>query len=351
MKRILSCLALLAPLALPLASLSGCNRPANCPPAAVPTSSGAPGAAGDSSTVVAMIGTQPVTMAELDKSAAAKLYEVREQALESLISDRILEPAAKKENLPVDQFIRKQVEAKVPLVSEKEAADFFEKNKERMPPQFRDKKFEEVKNEIVQGLTGQKRQEAVGGIIDEIRAKAGVKILLQAPKVEVAAVGPSKGPADAKVTIVEFSDFQCPFCSRGRQTIDEVTKAYGDKVRVVFRDFPLSFHENAKKAAEAGQCANEQGKFWAMHDWMFDNQKSLEVPNLKEAAKKLGLDSAKFDQCLTSGKFASAVEDNIKAGTTAGVRGTPAFFVNGVFLNGALPFDKFKTEIDRALAQ
>ncbi len=348
MKRILTCLAFLAPLAFAPA----CNRPpANCPPA-TPTASGNPVV--DPSAVVALIGKQPITLAELDKAAGTKLYETRKAALDSLVADRVLEPAAKKTGLSVEAFVRKQVEAKVPLVSEAEAADFFEKNKERMPPQFKDKKFADVKNEIVQGLTGQKRQGAVAGVLDEIREKAGVKILLQAPKVNVAAVGPSKGPANAKVTIIEFSDFQCPFCSRGREAMDQVTKAYGDKVRLVFRDFPLSFHEHAKKAAEAGQCANEQGKFWAMHDWMFDNQKkegSLDVAGLKDAAKKLGLDAARFDGCLTSNKYASAVEDNIKAGSAAGVTGTPAFFVNGVFLNGALPFEQFKTEIDRALAQ
>ena len=125
----------------------------------------------------------------------------------------------------------------------------------------------------------------------------------------------------------------------------------GDKVRIVFRDFPLSFHDKAQKAAEAGQCANEQGKFWEMHDWMFDNQSSLDDASLKAAARKISLDGDKFDQCLTSSKYASAVQKNLKEGSEAGVKGTPAFFVNGVFISGAQPFEKFKTEIDRALAE
>ncbi len=302
------------------------------------------------STVVARIGDQAITLAELDKAAAADLYEARQKALDTMITERVLEPEAKKAGLSVEDFVRKQVEAKVPMVGEAEARDFFEKNKAHLPPQFADKKFEDVKDMIIQGLTGQKRQEAVGSVIDELRAKAGVKILLEAPKVEVAATGPSRGPANAKVTIVEFSDFQCPYCAHGRQTIDQVMKAYDGKVRVVFRDFPLSFHEHAEKAAEAGQCANEQGKFWEMHDWMFDNQGSLTLEGLQGAAQKLGLDSAKFNACLSSGKFASTVAANQKAGEAAGVRGTPAFFINGVFLNGAQPFDKFKEEIDRLLA-
>ena len=175
--------------------------------------------------------------------------------------------------------------------------------------------------------------------------------MLEPPRVEVAATGPARGPAGAKVTIVEFSDFQCPFCARGRQVMDQVLKAYDGKVRLVFRDFPLSFHEHAVKAAEAGQCANEQGKFWPMHDWMFENQGALADGDLKEAAKKLGLDGVRFDQCMTTSKYAGVVADSMKAGEKAGVKGTPAFFVNGIFLSGALPFEKFKDEIDKALTR
>ena len=303
------------------------------------------------STVVAKIGDQSITLAELDKAAGAELFEVRQKALDNLITERVLEPVAKKAGVTVDDFVRKAVEAKVPQVTEAEAQAFYDKNKDHLPPQVAGKAFADVKDMIIQGLTGQKRQEAVGSVLEDVRAKANVKILLEAPKIEVAATGPAKGPKDAKVTIIEFSDFQCPFCSRGKASIDEVVKAYGNKVRVVFRDFPLSFHEHAQKAAEAGHCADEQGKFWEMHDWMFANQGSLTVDALEGAAAKIGLDSAKFTSCLTSGKFAGAVAENQKAGTQAGVRGTPAFFINGVFINGAQPFEKFKTEIDKALSK
>ena len=170
-------------------------------------------------------------------------------------------------------------------------------------------------------------------------------------KAELRGDEPQIGPNDALVTIVEFSDFQCPYCSKGRAVMDQVVAKYGNKVRLVFRDFPLDFHEKAQKAAEAGQCANDQGKFWAMHDWMFDNQQNLDVDSLKNAAKTLGIDSAKFDNCLTSGQHAALVKKNIREGQEAGVRGTPAFFVNGTFLSGALPLDKFSAEIDRALAE
>ena len=337
--------------ALPLALLSAvaCNRPmagngAGTEPARIQQA-----CEGDK-TVAAMVGGQPITIGDLDKKAGTKIFEARQEALEALINDRVLEPEAKKANLTPELFVRKQVEARVPDASEADARKFYDENKARIP-QFKDKTYEEMKPMIVQYLTGQKRQEAVSAVIEEIKQKAGVKVMLQPPRMQVAATGPAKGPEGAKVTIVEFSDFQCPYCSRGRQVMDQVTKTYGDKVRVVFRDFPLDFHKNAQKAAEAGQCANEQGKFWTLHDWMFDHQDKLAVDDLKAAARELKLDGAKFDECLTSGKFAQAVADNMKAGQAAGVRGTPAFFVNGVFLNGALPFEKFKTEIDRELGQ
>jgi len=302
-------------------------------------------------TVVAVIGSQKITMAELDKAAGRELFEVRERALDNMINEKVVKVAAQKAGLDEENFIKQQVEKRVPQVSVDEARKFYEENKTRLPPQIGGQPFEQVQDMLVKGLTGQNRQKAVGEVIEEIKSKAGVKVMLSAPKVQVAAEGPSKGPKDAKVTIVEFSDFQCPFCGKGRSVMEEVATKYGNKVRIVFRDFPLSFHDKAQKAAEAGQCANEQGKFWAMHDWMFDNQSALDEASLKAAARKLGADGDKFDQCLTSSKYASVVQKSMKEGGEAGVKGTPAFFVNGVFISGAQPFEKFKTEIDRALAE
>jgi len=243
-------------------------------------------------------------MADVDKSAGSELFELRKNALDKLIMDRVVEPLAKAEGTDVSQYLTKLAESRVPQVTESEARDFFTQNQKRLPPQLSSKPFEEVKEVIVMGLTRQKRQEAMGTIAEELKKKSGVQILLEAPRIKVSAEGPSKGPKDAKVTIVEFSDFQCPYCGKGREIIDEVVKTYGDKVRVVFRDFPLSFHDHAQKAAEASHCAEEQGKFWQMHDWMFQNQDKLAIEALKEGAKGLGLDVSKFDACLTSSKYA-----------------------------------------------
>ncbi len=160
---------------------------------------------------------------------------------------------------------------------------------------------------------------------------------------------PSIGPKDAPITIIEFSDFQCPFCARAAPTVKQILKEYDGKVRFVYRDFPLSFHQNAQKSAEAAECADEQGKFWEYHDKLFENQNALEISNLKQYAKDLGLDSSKFDSCLDSGKYTKEVEKDTEDGQKYGVTGTPAFFINGKLVSGAQPFKNFATIIDSEL--
>ncbi len=165
---------------------------------------------------------------------------------------------------------------------------------------------------------------------------------------------PSEGSASAKVTIVEFSDFQCPFCSSFyNSSLVPMRKDYIDtgKVKIVYRHFPLGFHPEAQKAAEATECAKDQGKFWEMHDKIFLNQPSLSVANEKQWAKDLGLNSATFNQCLDSGKKAAVVSADQKAGTEAGVSGTPTFFINGKSVVGAQPYAVFKQAIDAELAK
>ena len=170
-------------------------------------------------------------------------------------------------------------------------------------------------------------------------------------RVEVSADDdPSIGPDDAPVQIIEFSDFQCPYCARAVPTIKQVIDEYGDQVRVVFRDFPLNFHANAQKAAEAGECADDQGMFWEMHDRMFEDQGALDPASLKTLAGDLGMDTDEFSSCLDSGKYADEVQQDFLDGQKAGVTGTPAFYVNGIKLSGAKPFSAFKQVIDQELA-
>ena len=161
------------------------------------------------------------------------------------------------------------------------------------------------------------------------------------------------GDENAKVTMIEFSDYECPFCGRHfEQTYPQIKKEYIDtgKVKLVFRDFPLSFHPQAQKAAEAAECAGEQGKYFEMHDKLYSNQESLSVDNYKKWAKEIGLDTAKFNDCLDSGKMASEIAKDMADGTSYGVKGTPGFFINGKPVSGAQPFSVFKQAIDAELA-
>jgi len=172
-------------------------------------------------------------------------------------------------------------------------------------------------------------------------------------KVDVSADDdPVKGSKTAKVTIVEFGDFQCPYCGVfAKQVLPELEKNYikTEKAKFVYRDLPLSFHQNAQKAAEAAECADEQGKFWDYHDKLFENQKVLDETSLKQYAKDLGLDTAKFGSCLDSGKMASEVKKDLADGTKYGVGGTPMFFINGTPLEGAQPFSAFEQVIEQEL--
>ncbi|HSP79100.1 MAG TPA: thioredoxin domain-containing protein [Myxococcaceae bacterium] len=170
-------------------------------------------------------------------------------------------------------------------------------------------------------------------------------------KVEIPADSPSFGPKTAKVTIVEWSDFECPFCSRVTPTLKQIKETYGKDVRVVFRHQPLPFHPNAKLAAEASMAAHEQGKFWEYHDKLFANQKALDRASLEKYAQELGLDVGRFKAALDSGKFRAKVEADASAGSAVGANGTPTFFVNGREFVGAQPFDAFKRIIDEEKAR
>jgi protein-disulfide isomerase len=168
---------------------------------------------------------------------------------------------------------------------------------------------------------------------------------------------PAKGDENAPVVIVEFSDFQCPFCERwAQETLPQLTQTYIDtgKVKLVYRDFPLSsIHPEAQKAAEAAECARDQGKFWEYHDTLFENRMDwtgVGAAKFKQYSADLGLDTNAFDDCLDSDKYKDEVLNDLNAGGSVGVTGTPTFFINGKKLVGAQPFENFKTAIEEALA-
>ena len=309
---------------------------------------------------VAKIGAQTITAGELDELVKSDLkqldqqfqeqqYQVRRQGLESMIRRRVFEAKAKADGTTPDELVQKEVVSKVAEPGDDEVRALYERAKaggQQLPP------IDQVKGDIAKFIKNQKAQAELATYYDKLKKDMNVEVLLPAytpPKVQVEATGPSKGPDGAPITIVEFSDYQCPYCVRAEPTVKEVLAAYPGKVRVVYRDYPLPAHTLAPKAAEAAHCAQDQGKYWEMHDRLFASNGKLEVSDLKAAAREVGLDGGKFDRCLDSGDKKSVVDFHKKAGEQAGVNGTPAFFINGRLLSGAQPFEAFKQVIDEEL--
>ena len=340
---------------LPFASLVACA----CTKSPAPVAPAQPSAARESApdTVVATIGDKKITLAELDAEVAPQMreleeqrFQTRRQGLETMINQQLVKEAAAQKGMTEEAYLKAEVDAKVTPPTDAEVEKFFNQNANQLPP---GSKLADFRERIVNYMSRQGHTEKAKDVFNELRKANKVVVTLTPPakpRLEVEAKGPERGPQTAKVTIVEFSDFECPFCSRARQTVDQVMKKYEGKARLVFRQFPLSFHAHARKAAEAALCADAQGKFWEMHDAMFSDQTKLEVPSLKETAARLGLDKAKFETCLDKGEETKRLEYDMAAAEKAGVTGTPAFFINGISLSGAQPIEEFERVIDQELA-
>jgi protein-disulfide isomerase len=301
--------------------------------------------------VVAKVGSIEITQEQLEEELAAQLQEIERQrhevlqnGMENAIEQALLDLEAEARGVAENEMLR-ELYADLDEPTEEEIDAFYEERKARI-----NRPKEEVVGQIRNYLRQQERRGVYGDFIKELRGRYAVERYLEPWRTEVAeGGGPAMGPDTAPVTIIEFSDFQCPYCQRLAPTIDKIKEDYGDQVRVVFRQFPLPIHDNAQKAAEASLCANEEGKFWEMHDAMFANIRALGVDQLKQKAAELGLNAETFADCLDSGKFADQVATDLSDGRAAGVSGTPAMFVNGRFLSGAVPYDQIAAVIDEEL--
>jgi protein-disulfide isomerase len=267
-----------------------------------------------------------------------------------LMVEKLIGAEAKKANLPLDEFIDKKIVKGETKISDSEFKKFVADKKipeSQLNPQIRDR--------INQYLQGQKKQELIQAYVAKITKSQPVEVYFARPaldvKVEVGSA-PVTTTKDTKVTIIEFSDFQCPFCARGAEVVQELKKAYGSKVKIAFRHFPLPMHKEARPASEASMCVNEQStdKFWKFHDILFKNQQSLDNESLAKYAKEAGADVAKFKACFESKKYAKQVQEDMEYGEKIGVRSTPTFFVNGQIVNGAVPKEQFDELISEAMA-
>ncbi len=308
--------------------------------------------------LAAKVGDLEITNAELSDGiesevfeAESKVFDIKFNKLKSLILQKYMDKDPRKKNLTNDEFLEKYI-AKEVVVSETQIDAFIKDQNipaEHINPQVREK--------IKAYLEMERKKEAVDKWIADQTSKTPVEVYIPKPRRPTFPIelgnAPVTGGRDAKVTIVEFSDFQCPYCAKGADLIRDIKKKYGNKIKVAFKNFPLPFHNHAEKAAVAGLCANEQGSdyFWKMHDAMFANQAGLDPDGLKKTAQKVGLKADAFEKCLSENKYLSQVNADMEEGKKIKVKSTPTFFVNGQLINGAQPIEVFSEVIDEELAR
>ena len=301
--------------------------------------------------VLATIKGESITAGEVEDSLLPLIFDVQEQVfklrkneLELSINDALLTQEAQKRKITVEALLEAEVKPKP--VTEQEAQAFYDQNKDRVSGAFA-----ETKDAIKQYLEQNELRRAERTFVEKLRATATIQTFLVAPESPVFAIStndqPSLGSADAPVTIVAFTDYQCPSCAAMHPVLEQLVKEYGNKVRLVTRDFPLSQHAEAFKAAEAAEAAREQGKYWEYIQILLRNQSALSVEKLKGYASELALDRTRFDTALDTGKFTESVQRDVEDGMKLGINGTPTIFINGRRVS-AKGYEELKAIVDAA---
>jgi protein-disulfide isomerase len=308
--------------------------------------------------IVASIGGEQVAEKDFNKGiesdlfeAEMKIYEIKFARLQAMLLEKFMSKDPNKKNLSNDEYLAKFISKDI-KVTDKDIQKFIADRqipKEQINPEITDR--------IKQYIEMEHKKESVEKWLAEQVNKSKVEIYIKKPKRPVFDVNiadaPFKGKADAKVTIVEYSDFQCPFCSKAAKTVAELEKKYGNKIKIAFKNFPLPFHNQARFAAEAGLCAKEQDNksFWKMHDAMFADQTKLDRESILATAKKVGLKEADFVKCLDAHLMLVKIDADVKEGQEISIKSTPTFFINGQLFSGAQPIEAFSEIIDEELAK
>jgi protein-disulfide isomerase len=301
--------------------------------------------------VVAEIGGHKVTRAELEQKEAAKLLKVRSQyylaerqALDQLIDDYLLEDKARAEHLTVAELIKRDIESKIKDPTEDQLQVYYE-------GLGTDQTYADVREKILFSIHQRRVTAARAEYVRVLREQAGVLVSLAAPTADVPINGaPIQGLREAPVTIIEFADYECPYCQQIHPLLKKLEQEFDGKIALAFKDMPLPMHPRAAKAAEATRCAGVQGKFWELHDLLFEHPGHLEVPQLKEYAQTLQLDMEKFDKCLESGEQTAVVQKDFAEAQHLGLTGTPSFFVNGHFFSGIVKYNTLREMVEQELA-
>ena len=311
-----------------------------------------PATQADRARVLATIKGEPITSGDIETALLPMIFEVQEQVyklrkdeLELSINDTLLTQEAQKRKITTNALLEAEVKPKP--VTDQQTQTFYDQNKERVSGDFA-----QTKDAIKQYLEQIELRQAERAFVEKLRAAATIEVFLVAPESPVFTISttdqPSLGNANAPVTIVAFTDYQCPSCAAMHPDLERLVKESGDKVRLVTRDFPLNQHAEAFKAAEAAEAAREQGKYWEYIHILMRNQSTLSVDKLKAFAGELALDRTRFDSALDSGKFAESVQRDLEDGMKLGINGTPAIFVNGRRVS-AKGYDELKATVEQAL--
>ena len=307
---------------------------------------------------IAEVDGQTIFISDVEKTSGRDLFKERErlyllekQKLDEYIGALLLTREAQKHKVSVATLLDQQVHSKVLAIADDEIDAFYRANKTRFSVEL-----EKVRDEIREYLRNQKIEAQKSLYFKSLRANAKVTTYLKPPPIYRADLSikgdPFKGLETAPVTIVKFEDFQCPFCKQVQPIFAELLSRYNGKIRVVHKDLPLdSIHPQARPAAEAARCAQEQQKFWDYHDKLYASAPSFAPAELKTYAQEVGLDLALFDRCLTAGKYKELVQNNLMQGAKLGITGTPTFFINGREVSGAQPMEAFTSIIDEELSQ
>ena len=342
----------------PGAPAPGTTAPGATPPSATPRGTMSPSTATAPSggEVLAEVDGVPITADEVTKSLGTSLsrleqqiYDMKRQRLDTIIGDRLIAAEAGRRGVSAAELVEREVTAKVSPVTDADVEAFYETNKARL-----NASLPELRDRIRAYLRNQKTAAARDAFVGDLRSRANVVVRLESPATTRARIAidgaPVLGVAAAPVTIVEFSDFYCPYCRNVVPVLGQVRARYGDKVRLVYKNLPLEdLHPGATRAAEAAQCAHEQGKFWDFHDRLFTEPPSAEDTTFTTWARELGLDVSRFEQCLRTGRTKPIVEKDVAEALALGANFTPAFFVNGRLLSGAQPLEAFVRLIDEEL--
>ncbi len=301
--------------------------------------------------VVAEVNGDKLTTADLEHQEGSKLlqsryayYEVQRKALDELIDQHLLEIEARKQNLTVDKLLDREVNTKLPPDATDDQLQVYYEGLETDKPFDKD-----MKDKIRQHIHDARVAKLKTAYLKTLRSQARIMVELAPPEASVSIAGaPLLGPKNAPVVLVEFADYQCPYCQKVNPDLEKLQKEFGDKLAIAFKDFPLPAHPFAEKAAEAARCAGEQGKFWEFHNKLFEDKK-LEPADLKQEATALQLNTTKFDACLDSGAEAAVVQKDAGEGKALGLAGTPSFFANGHFFSGAMSYDALRDMVAQQL--